>query len=123
MTSRQFNYVVAGITILSLLAAFALTSISVEISKNKATNQAKQTVLGTWTDTTNPQRILQFTNENEYKENGVTMAEFKVNPNDSTITLDYPDGNQQIYGYALSPNHSELTLTNTQDGTSIVYSR
>ncbi len=126
MSRKTFNIVLTVITLVSLLAAFAITSMSVQISRNKAVNVAKEEVLGTWTDTLNPQMIIQFTNDNEYKEMGQTLAAFSVNPNDSTITLDYlPElgGETKRYNYAFNSNHSQLTLTNLDTGESVLYTR
>ena len=126
MSRKAFNIVLTVITLVSLLAAFALTSSSVQISRNKADNQAKEEVLGTWTDTLNPQMIIQFTNENEYKEMGQVQATYSVDPNDATITLQYlPDlgGETKRFNYAFNSNHSQLTLTNLDTGESILYSR
>ena len=126
MSRKAFNIVLTVITLVSLLAAFALTSTSVQISRNKATNQAKEEVLGTWTDTLNPQMIIQFTSENEYKEMGQVMATFTINPEDSTIVLTFlPDYGSEVrrYNYAFNSNHSQLTLTNLDTGESILYSR
>lgn len=126
MSRKAFNIVLTIITLTSLVAAFALTSMSVQISRNKATNKAKEEVLGTWTDTLNPQMIIQFTNENEYKEMGQVQATYSVDPNDATITLQYlPDlgGETKRFNYAFNSNHSQLTLTNLDTGESILYSR
>ena len=126
MSRKAFNIVLTIITLTSLVAAFALTSMSVQISRNKATNKAKEEVLGTWTDTLNPQMIIQFTNENEYKEMGQVQATYNVDPNDATITLQYlPDlgGETRRFNYAFNSNHSQLTLTNLDTGESILYSR
>lgn len=126
MTKKTFNIVIASITIVSLLAAFALTSMSMEISKNKATNKARSEVLGTWTDTANPQMIIQFTNENQYKVMGETQATYVVDPNNSIITLSFlPDfgGMNQYYTYGFNDNHSQLIMTNVDTGESISYTR
>lgn len=126
MTKKTFNLVLAGITIVALLAAFALTSMSVEISKNKATTKAKTEVLGTWTDVNNPQMIIQFTNEDQYKVMGQTEATYNVDPNNSIITLSFtPEygGMNQYYSYGFADNHSQLIMTNVDTGEIIQYTR
>lgn len=126
MTRKTFNIVLAVITIVSLLCAFALTSMSVQISRNKATNKAKEEVLGTWTNVTKPQMIIQFTSDNEYKVMGEVQATYIVDPDEAIITLEYtPEmgGMIENYSYVFNSNHSQLTLTNIETGEATLYSR
>lgn len=126
MAKRTFNIVLAVITIISILAAFALTNMSMQISKNKVASKAKEEILGTWTDTTNPQMIIQFTNDNEYKVMGQTQATYSVDPNNNIITLKYTEefgGMTEYYTYTFNSNHSEVTLSNVDTGQAILYSR
>lgn len=126
MSRKTFNIVLTIITVVSLLTAFTLTSMSIQISRNKATNKAKEEILGTWTDIANPQMIIQFTSENEYKVMGQIQAIYSVDPNNSIITLNLVDelgGNTEYYEYVFNSNHSQITLTNVDTGVSTVYSR
>lgn len=126
MSKRTFNIVLAVITVVALLAATALTSMSVEISKNKATSKAKTQLYGTWTDVSNPQMIIQFNDDEEYRVMGQTQAHFQVDPNNSILTLNYtPEQGErtEYYSYGFDPNHSQLTLKNVDTGQEIVYSR
>ena len=126
MSRKTFNIVLTVVTVISLIAAFALTAMSVQISRNKATNIAKEDILGTWTDTTNPQMIIQFTSENEYKVMGQVQATYSLDPSNSILTLTFtPEAGGQVdnYNYAFSTNHSQLSLTNLNTGESVLYSR
>lgn len=126
MAKRTFTIVLAVITIISLLAAFALTSMSVQISKNKATSKAKKEILGTWTDTANPQMIIQFTSDNDYKVMGQLQATYIVDPNNDIITLNYTEefgGATEYYEYTFNSNQSEVTLVNVDTNVATLYTR
>ena len=126
MTKKQLNIALAVITLASLLLAFGLTSVSASISQNKVENKAKEEIVGIWTDSTNPQMIVQFTNNNVLQVMGTDAAVYRVNPDSQTVTLKYGEdyGNKEmVYAYTLNDEHTQLVMTDNATGQSITYTR
>lgn len=126
MTKKQLNLALVIIIVGALLAAFGLTGLSRQISQNKAESRARAQVLGTWTEVDNPQNIIQFTDDGQYKVMGQTVAKYSVDPDNSIITLRYDAGNgsrSEYYSYAFDAEHAQMTVQNVDTGQVVLYRR
>lgn len=126
MDKKRFTIIMVIITAAALVSAFGLTRVSASIAKAREANAVKEEIIGTWTDSANPQMVIQFTKDDVVKMMGSDVATFTLDSQAATLTMNYSadfGSKTVVYNYAISEDQKQLTMTDTATGVATVYVR